>query len=619
MRFTMDSKKIIVPLFFSFILFIYWGILYLNLPLEFVQFFRSYHLVLFLIVFVVFYFTYKIPDRWGVIAGLGLTLILLALALAYKWQSSFSDNFIIGGLLPYKDAKNYFYGANLILNGLPLESAGQATERPLFPSFMSSILLLSGQNLKISLALLVQFSGIGLYFSSRRVLHSFGPVAASLFSTLMYFYIQGHTGYMMSELFGFMMGCIAFAIFFFAAKDSKWSDLIIGVLVLLIAVSARAGTFVIFPLIAIWVGWVFRGEKRFSVKDFILMFAIIVVGFFTIGTLYSKIMGVPEGSSFANFSYALYGQVRGGAGWHIAIEDLKTTNPQDIYEAAFDFFKRHPFSLIIGIVKSYRDFFTPGRGNIFPIGSVNQVFSIVNILWVFIFGLTVNGLSKLAKNIHNNLNSLLLIGFLGIFFSIPFLPPIDGGSRFYASTVPFFFVIPAVGISAITKYKQKATDKEMKSTGLLIASGGLIFLTIMLPILTKSFSKKTVPESFSCNSSQVSYSINTNPDSHINLIFGDKTPCDITPNVCLNDLKDNNRQFPSDDFYQELFSRTKDNERDARLIPAINLLDNTFHYFYVDSNFISEDTTVNSFSGCATEVETRFQSIFVVETWEPTR
>jgi len=72
-------------------------------------------------------------------------------------DSGFSDNFVIGGLLPYKDAKNYYLGANLLLNGLPIRIAGQALGRPLFPGFLSSLLLLTGQNLKVALAVLTNW------------------------------------------------------------------------------------------------------------------------------------------------------------------------------------------------------------------------------------------------------------------------------------------------------------------------------------------------------------------------------------------------------------------------------------------------------------------------------
>jgi hypothetical protein len=124
------------------------------------------------------------------LTGFGLTMLLFALSLSYLWTSGFSDNFLIGGLLPYKDAKNYYLGANLLLHGLPIRVAGQALGRPLFPGFLSSLLLLTGQNLKVTLAVLVQLAGIGLYLSARQIRQFMGVLAGALYITFMYFYFQ---------------------------------------------------------------------------------------------------------------------------------------------------------------------------------------------------------------------------------------------------------------------------------------------------------------------------------------------------------------------------------------------------------------------------------------------
>lgn len=613
--YNMIKKNKGVGIGITFALLLYWLILILIPPVQVTQLFSGYSFVLFLLVFIVYYLTFKLPNSVGIIVGLSFTLLLFALTLVFKWQSGYSDNFLIGGLLPYKDAKNFYVGANLILNGMPLEHAGQATERPLFPSFFSSLLLLSGKNLKIAVAILVQFVGLGLYASSRRVFHIFGGVSASLYSTLLFFYIQPWVGYTMSELFGFMMGCVAFTIMWFAASNLRWSYLILGVLILIIAISSRAGTFLIFPLLIIWTGWVFRGKKRFSTKAGTIMAIIIVISFLVVTTIYSKIMGVPEGTSFGNFSYALYGQVRGGTGWHSAIEELGTRDPDLVYKAAFDFFSRHPFSLLIAIMKSYRDFFLPGYPNIFSFDSFGQSIWLTFSMWIVIMTLLFFGLFRLIRNIRKNIASLFLAGFIGFILSIPFLPPIDGGSRFYASTVPFFFIVPAIGISKYNNWKEEFSKREPVNTFLRYGSGTLIFLTIILPIFTYTFSKKVLPTALSCPFTQNTYMIQIYPGSYIDFIHKGNTSCGIAPHICLNDFKNNNTEYTSDDFYQELYSMIIKNGTNARLIPALNLLDKKFHYFYFESLEIFEDTSLTTLAGCATEVKTKNQSIYLVKSF----
>jgi len=151
------------------------------------------------------------------------------------------------------------------------------------------------------------------------------------------------------------------------------------------------------------------------------------------------------------------------------------------------------------------------------------------------------------------------------------------------------------------------------------SSGALIFLTLIMPIVTYSTSKKNTPDAFQCLSTQYPYVIQMNPDSYINLIQDEKTYCGIAPDICLIGFLENNSEFTIDDFYQELYSMMVANETNAKLIPTINLLDRKFHYFYIDSIVTIEATTKNTLSGCATEVKTKNQSIFVVETMLPVK
>ena len=603
-------KEVLQPFILGLLL--YWTVLSLKPPDVLTRIFQGYSLGLFVFVLAVYYFTYRLPGKLSVITGLGYTLLLLAFALLYRWTSGYSDNFLIGGLLPYKDAKNFFVGSNLILNGMPLVNAGQATERPLFPSFFSSVLLLSGGNLKISIAILVNFVGLGLYASSRRVFHSFGALAASLYSTLLFFYIQPWAGYTMSEPFGFLMGCVALYILWPAARQLKRLDLIIGLLVLLIAVSARAGTFLIFPILAIWVGWAFRNDKRFSVKAGVITLLVIVIGYFTVNTLYARIMGVPEGSSFGNFAYALYGQVRGGTGWHTAIEELGTRNPAVVYKAAFDFFTRHPLSLLIGVAKSYRDFSLPGYSNIFSFDVAGQPVWITYIMWFVFIALLFLGLFRLIRNTRNNAASFLLAGFLGVVLSIPFLPPIDGGSRFYASTVPFFFVIPVIGLSKSPDWEQADSERPSSQMG-RYGSLALILLTLILPILTSTFSKKIVPGAVACQPAQEAFVIRANPGSYIDLVQEENTSCGLAPKICFDDFLENNTELHIDDFYQQLYSLASTSQNNMRILPTLNLLDGNFHYFVITDRQELEISSQKLLSGCATRILTENQRIFLIE------
>lgn len=598
-------------------LLLFWVVLIFRIPYPITFHFTTYSFGSFVIILLLCYLCLQLRDNAGVLAGFGLIMLLFALALSYKWTSGFSDNFMIGGLLPYKDAKNYYLGADLILHGLPMQKAGQATERPLFPGFLFSILMLTGQNLKIALAVIVQLAGIGLYLSARRIRQSMGVLSASLYITFMYFYIQPLIGYTLSELLGFTLGCFAFVLIWQASHSLKWFGLILGLITLMVAVSARAGAFFIFPLLVIWAGWIFRGEKRFSIKAAGYAFLVVLVGYYLVNATYAYFLDIPPGSAFGNFSYALYGQVRGGTGWHSAIEELGTRNPYVVYRAALQFFLEHPLSLFIGFAKSYRDYFLPGSQGIF-VFRVDGWQDWANIvLWIGTMALLFRGLMRLVKDIHLNFASLLVAGFAGVIVSIPFLPPIDGGARFYASTMPFFFIIPAVGVSQLARWmEQNSTSNEYLYGDLIVSSAAsitLVALTLVVPVGVYSLSHKPAYALPSCPVQQEPFVMEVHQGSYIDLIKDGTAQCGFVPEVCLSDFEKNNIEKEIDDFYQELLLLTRNNDMNVRIIPAIDLVNEEFHYFYIPHSRIKGSSSLNVLSGCATEIKTKNQSIYQVE------
>ena len=596
---------------------LFWLILNFEIPYSLTRTFQEYSLGMFLIVLVFYYLAFRLSDPYRVLAGLGVTMLLFALTLSYKWTSGYSDNFVMGGLLPYKDAKNYYVGSHLLLDGLPLIKAGQATERPLFPGFLAFVLLLTDQNLKIALAVIAQLVGIGIYLSARQIRNAFGGLAASVFATFLYFYIQPLIGYSLSESLGFIGGCLGFTIIWFAAYSRKWIDLLLGITVLMVAVSARAGAFFIFPMLVLWIGWIFRGETWFSWRAAFFATVIVLSGYFLANSIYSRLLGIPPGYSFGNFSYTLYGQVRGGLGWHTAIEELGTRNPSLVYRAAWEFFLAHPISLFTGFVKSYRDFFWLGDRSIFPFSGNGWQYWPGFVLWLGTLIILLRGIFHLFKSAHSNSSSLLVACFMGIFLSIPFLPPIDGGSRFYAGSMPFFLVLPAVGLWSFFNGGLQDVKSSANSWSDLVvtrsASVILLASTLIAPLIVYWLSEKpsyTVPD---CPAQQESFVIEVHPGSYIDILSEQHPQCGGLPQVCLDNFEVNNVDKQVDDYYQLLFYLIKKENANVRIIPAVDLVQDKFHYFYVSLDKLPIAASSSLLTGCATEILTKNQTIYQVE------
>jgi hypothetical protein len=365
-------------------------------------------------------------------------------------------------------------------------------------------------------------------------------------------------------------------------------------------------------MLVLWIGWIFRGEKRFSFRMAAYAAVVILIVFVLINSVYARLLGIPPGSAFGNFSYALYGQVRGGTGWHSAIEDLGARNPNVVYRAAFDFFQKHPLSLFIGFAKAYRDFFLPGSQSIFSFYGWRG-FSL--LLWLITWILLVIGVIRLLRDVRSNVSSLLLAGFLGIFFSIPFLPPVDGGGRFYAGTIPFFFALPAVGLSALIKSNRDVDPNKTVIVSSVASSCSSIFLLVLIlliPPLIYSMSSKPVYDVPVCPQGQDAFAFQTVRGSYVNLIK-EGSACGMLPNVCLADFDRNNAERGVDPFYDVLLRLVSAEHSGARIIPGLDLVTNKFHYYYVSLDKLPENGQPRFMTGCSMEVEAKNQSVYQVE------
>ncbi len=598
-------------------LVLFWIILLIRVSPELTQFFHTYSLGIFVAVLIAYYLIFRfLSGKLQVLACLTLTFVIFGLTLSYKWTTGYSDNKVIAGFLPYKDGAGYYAGANLILNGLPLEGVW----RPLFPGFLSSMLFLMGGSLKWVLAVLVMLAATGAYCASRQIFVFWGPAPASLFITLLYFYIQPLLGLTMTELLGFTIGCYAFALLWSTACHPRYLDLTIGVLALVLALSVRAGSFFILPFLALWGGRVFRGQFKFSFQLFAMTTAVIMVGYVFVNSVFARLIGIPEGVVFGNFSYSLYGQIQGGTGWHKAIEELGTVRPDIIYKAGLQFFLAHPLSLFIGIAKAYRDFFLPGDLSIFAFNVYGKYAWFDYFAWGLTMILMLRGVFVSIKRLDSNMYSLLAAGFVGIFLSIPFLPPIDGGGRFYASTIPFLFALSVIPLGKLQQESDSQHLNAVLSSGKNYLRVGIItvfILTTCLPLViirTASSPSFTTPI---CGDGTVPFVISPQPGSYVDLISDPQGNCGLVPEICLGDFELYSIEKSVDDVYQSLYSLAISNRSIDRIIPTVNFFDNQLRFFYFPLADTPEFFSSRLMAGCAIEVETKNQMIYQVESILP--
>ena len=248
-------------------------------------------------------------------------------------------------------------------------------------------------------------------------------------------------------------------------------------------------------------------------------------------------------------------------------------------------------------------FFSPGGANLFDM--VLWVLGPVAVLW----GVVIS-----AKKWKTPLHLLSLLGFAGVFLSIPFLPPIDGGNRFYASTVPFFYFPLAITIGEIfsKRFVHEAFSGAVKFSWAL--SGGVIVLTLFVPVIVKYLKGPSVSVTATCPSGQVAYRTEISPASYIDLVSHGSETCGRAPNVCLSDfVAQNEMNDPSDQaIYRVVLSKAQ--ASDVRFFTAYDAVSGNFVFFLAPLDRI--DKLANGvISGCAVETPLdRRPSIYEIQT-----
>jgi len=597
-------------------------ILSVKIPDSLLRFQNQYQFLHFLILTILFYLCFRLRGKLGWAAGFGLVMALFALQLASKWSLGISNANIIGGLLPYKDGFYYYNGARMLLAGQAITGEGlQGAFRPLFPGMLSVLLLFTRHNLIWVIAIIVFLVALCIYLAAWSLRDSFGPLPAALLIVLTYSFIRPMIGYTLTELPSLAFSCLAFILLLKGAESKRVSEIALGSLMLVIAVSVRAGPFLMLPMLVLWIGWAYRAEKKLAFKQMALFALFFAAEFLAINILFPRLVTTAGSSTFGNFSWMLYGQAVGGAGWTYHFQALGTNDPGVVMQAAIEKIITYPLGLIIGMLKSYRDFFLPGQVSMFNLISCRQNFYDL-LFWIINISLMLWGLVHSIRRIHEPRYSLLLSCFLGIFFSIPFLPPIDGGNRFYSGSVPFFFALESVGLYSMLSYFKLVQAPQKKSSGqetkwireLSLMMAALILIAPIGVKFTQQLPTVAAPD---CPSSQVPYAIQLYKGMYIDIIPSTNEKCGIFPVLCLVDFEKNGVDKNNDDFFQKLVELSAESRDGIRVSASVDLISSRYNFVVFPLNLIPGSDSGPLYTGCAEKIRTQFQNILLVKTYSP--
>jgi len=526
---------------------LYAAVLMLPLPPQIGLTVRYKPLAATLLIFLL-YPIYCRSGRVAASASLTLTLVLFALPLIGLWNSGMSEfPAIVSGLFPSIDALYYYEDARRLLEGEPFGMISSG--RPLFAGLLAVILGLTGQNLQGAIAILVALVAIAVFLLSREVQRTHGTLAALMVVSVLFLFYRRFNGTVLTENLGLVLGTVSFAVLWRSVYPRKISLFLLGLLLLTLALNARAGAFLVLPVLAGWAGWYFREASPVSLRVIGYSFGAIFLGF-GLNHLVLTVVGDPT-LSFSNFSYVLYASVVGSKQWwqvrldHPHVLELPLAEVTgEIYRLAFAAFRENPLIFARTSLEAWAKYLSPTIEGSFQFIQIYERSLIDKLLTYIVYGFSLLGLFQCYRQRQKPAYSLLLAIGLGVMLSLPFVPPWIGGTgttRTYAATLPISALLPAVGLAFVaTSFRldgrsplpeQSFSKKALPIFGLLLA-----LACVFGPMSIKAMAQPPQFEPVACPTNADRAYIRITPGSLLHIVPRDSRPTHL-PYIQVTDLR----------------------------------------------------------------------------------
>ncbi|MDE0779349.1 MAG: hypothetical protein OSB67_01230 [Alphaproteobacteria bacterium] len=375
--------------------------------------------------------------RIGLVTGFGLLVISVGavlLPLLDYWFSGRTHPNAIGGLLPWNDAAGYYGCALSLLDGEGLSAFCQ--RRPAYSLYLAGLLRLAGSELQLALLLQGLMNAGAIFAVAVATARRWGTGPSIIAILILAAFAATMSIATLTENIGFVLGACGLVLFVIGAEKRSVAFLIMGAFILTFALNARAGAFLVIPLLVLWPFFSktqTQGERwRFG----ILILVASAAGFVP-GSVIVKLLGGIPSEAHSNLSYTLYGLVAGGERWIYALEKLPGASAEEIYRASWAIFRENPLLLIAGLFQGFLEYlqrlltyipWIPAR-------------IVLAACWLW-------GLGALVYRRRGDGELVLLLVMLGVVLSSPILS-IDGGNRVYAATIAVDGFVVALGLASL--------------------------------------------------------------------------------------------------------------------------------------------------------------------------
>ena len=471
--------------------------------------------------------TFSLRSRPGEWTSLTTVLLFFGVILSSVWSSAASGGSLVGGLLPWNDASGYYTDATRLIDGGMLSVF--SARRPLFAGALAALLDLSGRDLQITLAILAFVMGVAVYHSAAAIARSDGALAGALMSLVILAFARRFVGTTLTDGLGLAAGSLAFAVLWVGAKRKhRWLTLF-GLLLATTALVVRAGAFFVLPGLILWRAWLLGTSGRARMA--LVAEGIGAVGLgFLLNILVLKAIGPPGAAPFSNFTYTLYGLAAGGNGWkqvyldHPGLASLaEPAQSRRALELAFALIRTEPLGLLRGSLRSWADYLSGTWISVYGFMGGPAFFS-VPVVRLGVFVAAATGIVACVIHRREAQCSLLLAGLLGIFLSVPFVPPIDADSmRAYAATLPVTAAIAAIGAGYgwrwISHRRRETSPAPGGADWSATALGaGMVAFLLLGPLAVRLTAHPAAVSSPDCPVGQEGQVVRVSPDARVDLV-----------------------------------------------------------------------------------------------------
>lgn len=473
--------------------------------------------------------------------------LIYVVCLLGTWDAGATDS-QIGGLFPFNDTAGYFQDAVLLAVGKDFTL--NSVRRPLFPGMLALGLGVTDVNLKLVLIFLAIIVSLSVFLFSKEVARSFGLLVGFSSLFLSFLYYRRFLGTLLTENLGLPLGMLGVALLLRAARppQDRVALTTYACFVLTMALLARAGAFLVLPGLVLYFslrqgGRVWPPSAR--TWSLIGAGAVATGAAFSCNYFVQLWTGSRAGALFGNAAHSFYGMAAGYKGWSQIYSDhpeLKGVHDAQflsrIMDAAVGLVERQPLQLIKAILLSFGDFFL----RLFGFAKVTFLFQdarehlVTNLMVIaalnvcLFYGLWYlwNSRSEMREA------GVLIVAFVGMWLSAPFVPPIDADSmRAYAATFPVVLILTSIGVVSLFGVRsQQVRLPERTSLAMLVGlSAGLISLAVLGPWYVRgTLPRQLVEVEKACAAGERSYVFDTSPLLTVHLVeestraFGDYYP-----------------------------------------------------------------------------------------------